>query len=286
MLKSDKRAEVDIMKNTLYDHGYGAKWTDVYVEKRERYKTSVTDFHEHDFYEINLILSGNVKALVANETVDGAGNTLVLAKPNTSHFVSCKPEVLYSSLYLVFTEDFIKSYDIQSTNLLSVFGERGAIFTTTPEQTEVCESIIGHINDEKNVLRKRFLVFYLLSYIEEISKSHQMYTKIIPEHIYEALNYIDTYYSEKIVAQELADRIHIGRTTLMTEFKKHTGKTLHEYVTNCRLRNVIKLLSEGKSEYEAAVCSGFGDASALIQCFKRTFKMTPRQYIARNNEYI
>lgn len=270
------------MKNTLYDHGHGIKWTDVYVEKRSRYQTSVNDFHEHDFYEINLILSGNVKALVANQTVEGEECKIVLAKPNMPHFVTCKPDVLYSSLYLVFSEDFIRSFDIQCMKLLSVFGERGAILTITAEQTEACLDIIGAVEREENLLRKKFLVLYLLSYIDEISKQHPTYTKIIPEYIYEALTYINNNYTEKIVAQELADKIHVGRTTLMTEFKKHTGKTLHEYVINCRLRNVIKLLSEGKTEYEAAICSGFGDSSALVQCFKRVFKTTPKQYIMLN----
>lgn len=272
------------MKNTSYDHGYGIKWNDIYVEKRERYKSSVADFHEHDFYEINLILSGNVKVLIANQTIDGETGKIVLAKPNTSHFVTCKPEVLYSSMYLVFSADFIDSYDIDCMNLLSVFGENGAIYTTTQEQTQTCANIIHSIQKEENPFRKKILVFYLLSYIDDFSKQYPTYSKTIPAHVYEALTYINSHYTEKIIAQNLADQIHIGRTTLMTEFKRHTGKTLHEYVMNCRLRNAIKLLFEGKTEYEAAVSSGFSDSSALIQCFKRIFKMTPRQYIMQNRE--
>ncbi len=267
------------MKNTLYDHGYHTKWTDVYVETRDRYQTSVTDFHEHDFYEINLILSGNVKILVENQSVEGTDYKIVLAKPNTSHFVSCKPDILYSSLFLVFSDDFIRSYDIQFTNILSVFGEKGKIFIITQQQKEKCENIIKQIELEENIFRKRLLVFYLLSYIEEFSKQYPSNTKTLPEPIYEALTYIDSHYAEKLVAQELADRLHIGRTTLMTQFKKHTGKTVHEYVINCRLRNAIKILTEGKTEYEAAICSGFSDSSSFIQCFKRTFKTTPRRYI-------
>lgn len=267
------------MKNTSHDITYRTKWTDVYVEKHDRYKTSVTDFHEHDFYEINLILSGNVKVLVSNQTVEGTDCKIVLAKPDTSHFVVCKPDVLYSSLFLMFSEDFIRSYDIQTMNLLSVFGEKGAVFTISQEEKETCESIIKSIDREESLIRKRFLVFYLLSYIDDISKNHNTHTNTIPEPVYDVLVYINKYYMEKIVAQELAGMMHIGRTTLMTQFKKHTGKTVHEYVINCRLRNAIKLLLEGKTEYEAAVSCGFSDSSSFIQCFKRTFKITPKQFI-------
>lgn len=49
--------------NDLYDYGFKKVWNDVFIAHREGYYTSVTDYHEHDFYEINLILSGNVKIL-------------------------------------------------------------------------------------------------------------------------------------------------------------------------------------------------------------------------------
>ncbi len=273
-----------IMANSLHNHQYGAKWTDIRVHKKERYKATWIDFHEHPFYEIQLILSGNVKIIIDNKTVDSAENKLVLVKPKVEHFVSSNPDVVYSSLYLVFTEDYIKSYDIQSMNLLSVFGSRGEVYDLTPEQTERCEKIIDSIAKEENKLRKRFLVFYLLSYIADFSKQHAAYTTTIPKAIVEAVAYINKHYAEKITAQKLADEVHIGRTTLMTQFKKYTGKTLQEYITNCRLREAINLISEGKTEYEAAVRSGFSDSSSLIQSFKRSFKITPGQYIRNIKE--
>ncbi len=269
------------MRNISYDHGYGNQWTDVFVEKRERYKTSVTDFHEHDFYEINLILSGNIKVVVADQTVEGTTNKIVLAKPDAPHFISCQPDILYSSLFLVFSKEFIRSYDLQSMQLLSVFGEKGAIITITPEQTQVCANIINRIREEESTLRKRLLVYYLLSYLDEYSKQFPSCATTIPSQIYKALAYINEHYAENIVAGELAEKLYIGRTTLMTQFKKHTGKTLREYITDCRLRSAIRLLSEGKTQQEAAILSGFSDSSSLIQCFKRTFHMTPRQFIMK-----
>lgn len=267
------------MKNPSYDHGFGTLWNDIFVEERARYKTAVTDFHEHDFYEINLILSGNIRVVAGNMSVEGTESKIVLARPNTPHFISCKPDVLYSSIYLVFTEDFIKSYDVTCMRLMNVFGEKGATFTINDNQAKTCANIIESIKREENITRKKFIVFYLLSYLEDISKEQYIYTQHIPEHIYKAISYVEAHYAEKIIARDLADKMYVGRTTLMMHFKKYTGKTLHEYVTYCRLRNAIRLLSEGKTEFEVAISSGFGDSSALIQCFKRNFKMTPGEYI-------
>ena len=47
-----------------YDYNFGTAWETFHVERREAYSTSVTDYHKHGFYEINLILSGNVIGLL------------------------------------------------------------------------------------------------------------------------------------------------------------------------------------------------------------------------------
>lgn len=113
------------MKNSSYDFGYGIKWKDAYVNYREGYYSSVTDFHEHDFYEINLILSGNIKILLANRAEEVTQSRIVLTRPGTPYFISCKPDALYSRLYLVFSKEFIAENSPEWNQLEQVFGESG-----------------------------------------------------------------------------------------------------------------------------------------------------------------
>lgn len=276
--------ENQCMKNILFDHGYKIEWNDVYIERKKRYKTSASEFHEHDFYEINLILSGNVKVLLANRSADGTESKIVLTRPNTTHFISCKPDIIYSSIYLVFTDEFIKSLEPEFSQLLSVFGEKGNIIPLTEKACNRCKRIINNISEETNFLRKKLLVFYLLSYISGFEKTEKTALKKVPPYISSALSYINKHYNEKIIASELATKLHVGRTTLMTSFKAHTGSTLNDYIVYCRLKHVIMLLREGKSEQEIAELCGFGDASSLIQCFKRKIGVTPIQYLSQKKD--
>ncbi|MBQ3125389.1 MAG: helix-turn-helix domain-containing protein [Clostridia bacterium] len=271
------------MKNKLYDHGYGIKWDGVYVEQRERYHSSVADFHEHDFYEINLILSGNVKILLTNQSEDGTSCKIVLTKPNTTHFISCNPDTLYSSLYLVFTDDFITSCNPEWMQLLATFGKTGKIITLSDEQKKYCKQIITKIKEEKNSFRKKILIMYLLSYTNEFSASDKSESNVTPNYIIKALHYINEHFPEKIVASDLARRLFVCRTTLMTDFKKYTGSTLNNYIIHCRLKKAIQLLRSGKTEHETAEKCGLGDVSGLIRCFKRSFGMTPKQYMNQEN---
>lgn len=266
-----------------YDLGYGHVWNDVFVKYKEGYRTSVTDYHAHGFYEINLILSGNVKILMKDRFEEGNGKYLVLTRPGTPHYISCKPDTLYRRLYLIFTEDFIKDLFIEDPDIKSIFGDFGAIIKISDENAELFRKTIEQIRVEE-LREQRFLTHYFLSKVESTCERNARSHTKTPEYVINALSYIESHYGEKITAEGLAKALYIGRTTLMTEFKKHTGKTLVDYLTAYRIKNAILLLKEDRTlEYTAEKC-GFSDSSGLIRAFKRSFGTTPHKYIKNSSD--
>lgn len=275
------------MINALYDYGYKIKWNDFYIDYKEGYYTSVTGFHQHDFYEVNIILSGNTKILFSDKTKETNNSCIVLTAPGTPHFISCMPDTLYSRIYLVFSHEFISNSVSEWQQLSQIFGNTGRIISISNEEKEFCKLLVKRIESENNSFRQKLLILYLLSYISEFALEKEASFAAIPDYIIDALTYINNHYSEKIVASDLAKRLNISRTTLMTAFKKHTGVTLNNYIIYHRLKNVIKYLSDGKSEQEAAELCGLNDSSSLIRCFKKYYKMTPLQYMNQShNELI
>lgn len=262
-----------------YEHGFGVAWQDLLVNRREGFYTSVSDFHEHAFYEVNLVLSGNIKVLLPNRVESGRESRLILTAPHTPHYISCAPDVLYSRHYLLFSHSFIANAIPQWRDLLSVFGENGNTITLSAEQTDVCERLIRQIELEENLLRRRLLVFYLLSYAADLDQSHHTASRIPPQYVMEAMAYIEEHYAQRIVAEQLAQRLYIGRTALMTAFKRETGVTLNRYLRACRLKHAVRLLERGGSEQEIAELCGFCDASNLVKVFKQEYGLTPKQYL-------
>lgn len=274
------------MPNNAYDYGYGIEWTDFFVQHRQGYYTSVSDFHKHDFYEINLILSGNIKILFTDKTEQGTQNRIVLARPGTPHYVSCNSDTLYSRLYLLFSDDFLAEYVPEWKKLVSVFGKNGRIITISEEQKEFCKAIIERIQTEPDKFRQKISILYLLSYISEFADEDDATSEEIPQFVMKALTYIEEHYSEKIIASDLAKKLFVSRTTLMTAFKKYTDTTLNNYLINCRLKNAVRLLKQGKAEYQVAEICGFNDSCGLIRSFKKHFGMTPRQYLSKSSDKI
>lgn len=269
------------MKNSEYDHGYGSLWRDVLVYRREGFTTSVANYHEHDYYEVNLILSGNVRILLPDHSVETDSSHLILTAPGTPHYISCESDRLYSRLYLSFSAAFVEGALPEWETLRALFGENGSVLAVSPAQRELCGDIIRRIGEEREPLRQKLLIFYLLSHVAEFARDNAVAVAPTPYYIIEALAHIRTHYGEKLVAADLARTLHVGRTTLMTAFKKHTGSTLNDYLTGIRLKQAERLLREGGSVQDAAEQCGFGDSAALIRSFKRSYGTTPGKYLKR-----
>jgi AraC-like DNA-binding protein len=101
----------------------------------------------------------------------------------------------------------------------------------------------------------------------------------VPDFLSRALSYINENYREKIVAENLAHKVGVGRTTLMNSFRKHLGLPFSEYVAKCRLFSAVNLLKSGKSVSETAELSGFTESSNFIRSFKKYFGQTPAKYL-------
>lgn len=266
-----------------YDHGYGVTWRDLLVYRREGYTTSVADYHKHEYYELNLILSGNVRILLPGHSVETDRSHIILTAPGTPHYISCEPDRLYSRLYLCFSRELAEDFLPQWQQLRTLFGENGAVVAVNPEGRELCRQIIEALDNEKDPLRQRLLIYLLLSHVAEYAGEGAVAAAPAPYYIIEALRHIKEHYDSKVVAEELAQKLHIGRTTLMTAFKKHTGSTLTDYVTGVRIKQAVRLLRRGCSVQEAAERCGFADSGAFIRAFRRAYGITPGKYMKQEN---
>ena len=161
---------------------------------------------------------------------------------------------------------------------MSVFGERGAEIHLSASRAEEIAELLHKVNNEQSLFRKRLLIFYIISLFSDFKKLPDEAIKL-PQFISEAIDYINAHYTEKFKAESLAWHLNIGRTTLLTSFKKHIGLTMNSYLIKCRIHHAVILLKQGKSEPEVAETVGFGDSANMIRTFKRELGITPMKYI-------
>ncbi len=276
----DRRELIILRERDPFDHGFGEQWRHAHVFSRQGYHTSVADFHKHDFYEINLIVSGNVNVLLGDRREQAQGCRVVLTPPGAPHYITCAPDMLYNRLYLVFSREYIVDYLPEWVQFSRLFGTSGAILSPTDAEATELYRRMEEIGAETVTFRKRLLIYALLSRMAEIANTAKDGQRI-PSYIAGALAYLDEHCGEHITAAEVAAHLHVGRTALMTAFKRYTGSTVVEYLTLCRLRRAVGMLSGGGTLEEVAAACGFADQSGLSRAFKRCYGETPRRYMEK-----
>ena len=264
----------------LDGHGFESSWYHITTDSYEGYLPRMTDYHMHDYYEISLILSGNVKVLLPGIAESSTHSKLVLMRPRTPHFIVCEPNMLYKRHNVLFSSEFIANYVPEWQKLTAIFGKDGTVQRITPEECAEYTELVKKIEEESDLFRKRL---HLLLFLSLIAERMEVAGEINepPAYITGALSHISEHYGEKIVAADLAWKLGVGRTTLMTAFKKYTGTTLNEYLLQCRIKNALRLLRDGMTEQQTAEACGFSDACNLIRGFKRRFHTTPRRYLEK-----
>ncbi|AZN41744.1 response regulator transcription factor [Paenibacillus albus] len=87
------------------------------------------------------------------------------------------------------------------------------------------------------------------------------------------------YRDKEISVNMLAEHVHLTPTYLSTLFKKETGKTISEYITEVRIEHSADLLMEPQSKlYQVADLSGYNDANYFAKAFKKITGMTPTEF--------
>lgn len=97
------------------------------------------------------------------------------------------------------------------------------------------------------------------------------------------LDYIQTHYADKgLTIRQIADSTYLTQTYLCALFKKETGKTINEYVTEIRIDKAKELLQNRHMKlYEVALEIGIVDSNYFSSLFKKSTGLTPSQYRER-----
>ncbi len=89
----------------------------------------------------------------------------------------------------------------------------------------------------------------------------------------------DKNYHQSFELDTLANQLGMSKSYLCRAFKKHSGKTLVEYLTQRRLQAAMHRLSSSKDKVlTIAIDCGFGDLSHFNKVFKKRIGQSPSSY--------
>ena len=126
-----------------------------------------------------------------------------------------------------------------------------------------------------------FLGEYLNDQLQllNINKNSEINNPELNENFKQMLLYIDQNYYEDLLLKDLASKYFINLSYCCELFKKVTGKTYSQYITDLRIRKACHLLrSTGLSLAEICEKVGYNDYFYFNKVFKKCMNCTPSKY--------
>lgn len=89
----------------------------------------------------------------------------------------------------------------------------------------------------------------------------------------------DHYHLSHLTTRMISDHAYLSQTYMCALFKKETGKTINEHITEVRIAKAKELLQDRHMKlYEIAASIGLTDANYFSSMFKKATGLTPTQY--------
>lgn len=252
-------------------------------------------FHEHEFFEINYVLSGNYIQHFGDRSVSLTQGDFCLLAPHARHGLE------------VFNDSIVLNILIRYSTFLDIF------INTVRDKTQLSQFFMNNFYSQKKL---RYMLFhtqndvvirnYILDmYLEQLQSDQYsdriicslmtiFFTQLMRRHgktieipemqntkkdpSNEIMNYILNHYAH-ISIQQIAEHFHYSRQYCSKLIREVTGYSFSDLLTDIRLKQGIVLLcNTSLSISQISERLGYQNPETFVRVFKKYQNVTPAQY--------
>lgn len=262
------------------------------VSPNKKHGLSSSTWHEE--LEIKYYLSGEQAVMIDSKAVDARAGNIVIVNPYQLHSTVESEDIGCEYHLLMIGMDFFSSRNLDrfdTKHLLQGGRVRfNNLITDNPRAGHIICTIVKEVAEKKPsyelAVRGLMLELFALLLRNEVSEvlpedirsdNAKYYSSIEP-----AILKIRSCYAQKLTLDELADSCKISKHHFCRIFKRATGVTPVEFITEYRLVIADMLLRNSEDSIaDIAHQSGFEDESYFSRCYKKHRGCSPQRARAR-----
>ena len=270
----------------------GAGELPVWVVYRKKGMHPARFFHDHNYSEIAVIISGPARHVLDGENVPVAAGDVLIIHPGAVHAYDETAEMEIINLLFDPSRLSLPQLDGYSLPLFGkIFPDGKNLYHSAnpaarlaPEDLAETVRMIRKLEDElKNPLPgKLFLCLALfmeiIAYLSRKS-GEQNSARQANFRIGEAIRYMNRHYAEPVELKKLAKIANMSERSFFRHFHVSAGCSPVEYLLKIRLQHGCDLLINGNASIaEIAAECGFCDSNYFCKQFRRAFSVSPRTF--------
>ncbi len=279
---------MDIKFHCGIERNFHYKWQQV---RAFLYSDYSIEPHTHDFYEMNIVVSGKGKHQIENACFDVKTGDVFIIPPMTVHaYFDTKALDVYhillrknfildnqkesasipGFLQLVEIEPFLRQHfsgevflHLSQNQLMQLKNELSFIEEHNAFDTEEMAPLKNHIT---------WKILYWFSYLlfKQVHKEDKKSLNKYDIEIIKILEYIHKNYMDKITIDLLCKNSFLSRSTFLRSFRNVCECTPMEYVNRYRCKKALEMLDNSNlSKTEIAHSCGFYDLSHMERTMKQ-----------------
>lgn len=224
------------------------------------------------------VVSGTVRYTYYETTNYIGENHLVISACNTP-LIFVKTSKDWSFFYLILSGTSAKFYYNMIRN------------TTTIFRIEPLSDILNHFIDiydlhiagkDSDQIHTSLYLHEILYYLYVVSQKNIAAKNTTPVQeavVQTAKTYIEKHYREDLTIEVVCKQVGVSEYHFCRLFKKYTGMTLHQYITEFRIEQAKTLLTHSKLSIKSVgEFVGFENPLTFSRCFDKSMHMTPTAY--------
>ena len=248
--------------------------------------------HWHKQMEIIYVITGKMILRLNNNLVEASSGDFIFIAPETVHYIKSGEELLeFKSLVFDLrilngsSDDFCQnkvaqpliSHQMKISNKI-VCNDKNY------EEIKKCFFALDECRKNKKnyyQLEAKYLIFRFFHQIltgghySQISLESNKLTASVKS----AITYIQSNFTSELTTGSISKYVHYNEYYFMRIFKKYTGRTIVEYITEYRLEKAKELLQKDElSIEEIANQVGFSTTSYFSSKFREMFHVTPSEF--------
>lgn len=274
--------------STEIDNQTGFRYRSVYV------KTENSKLHYHDYYEIFLTLSSEIKHLINGTVINLSRGALVFIRKEDTHYYYTSENSDLSFINIAFNEESLNQL---FSYLTPGFCSNDLLSATLPPTVYLSEQDIKwlmlKIEDLNSVLNSdtellkyklRVLLFRIFTqFFQDYRKSLSVSTNAIPFWLVELDSKMHRLENFSRPPQHMVELSQKSRTHLGRVIKQYYGVTIPEYIYEIRLNYMANsLITTDNPVLSICYECGFENISWAYKQFKNKYGTTPNDFRKRN----